>query len=770
MNSLGNLTARTLQRCILAASALGLAAASAWATDYPSTILADHPSAYYRFEELPGASTAVDSSPNGVNATYYENSEDTSPLLGVAGIDTNSILFNGGSSDYGYVDIPGSDLISPAAADGTNSGAFSAELWVEPTAYPSTWTVPLEVAAYPAGWNIYVSGPGAGNPAGQSYFYLDMRPSLFQGEGGFLIQFLQWYHLVVTFDGTNAMFYINGVPNGPYNASGFVPALGSDAHVGSGQGAGWGAFIGGVDEVAFYTNVLTAAQVLNHYTVGTNSFRVSTNKPAIVSNPDSTTNFSGLDASFTVSASGTAPLHYFWSENGTNVGTDANSLTLPIHYPADNNAQIQVIVSNFYGTATSSIATLTVSPALNIVASPQSITRNVGSYAAFHVTADGAVPIAYQWAVSANGGTSFQNIVGATNDTLWLSNVQASLSANVYSVAVSNPFTNSTESATLTVQPRTDTEPPLTGYASFIIADHPVAYWRLDESSGASTAVDAVGTFDGTYTANSGAITYGVKGGVPDSLGDTAVTLANGATIQVPWAPELNPDTAWSVESWLNPSSLGANGGDYRVVLSSEYNEYPNPYNGWYVYQQPNNTFAFVPQPANGFIVAAPDDPANNNLLVANKWYHLVITDDLTNFNVYINGELRSSFPVSGLQFIPDGDGINPDGSAGLGGADGGNFVIGQRTDGAFNTFEGSVDDTAVYNYALTPLQVATHYSGGVSLSLTRSGASITLNWSSGTLQQATAVNGPYSDVAGAAPGYTVPASNSQVFYRVHVP
>jgi hypothetical protein len=207
------------------------------------------------------------------------------------------------------------------------------------------------------------------------------------------------------------------------------------------------------------------------------------------------------------------------------------------------------------------------------------------------------------------------------------------------------------------------------------------------------------------------------------------------------------------------------------VVLSSEYNEYPFPYNGWYIYQQPNDTFAFVPQPGNGFLVAGPDDPAHGNLIVASNWYHLVVTDDTTNFYVYINGELRTSFAVSGDQYIADGVGINPDGSAGLGGADGGNFVIGQRTDGAWNTFEGTVDDTAVYNYALTPQQVALHYADAAALTIAKSGGNAALTWPTGILQQSTNLAGAFTDVVGATSPYTNSLSGpGAIFYRVRVP
>jgi len=304
---------------------------------------------------------------------------------------------------------------------------------------------------------------------------------------------------------------------------------------------------------------------------------------------------------------------------------------------------------------------------------------------------------------------------------------------------------------------------PLTGYGAIVAADQPVAYWRLDETTGASTAVDAVGTFDGTYTPNAGSVTYGVlPPGIPNDT-DPAVTIANGATIQIPFAPELNPTTPWSVETWVNPSSLGANGGDYRVVLSSEYNLYPNPYNGWYIYQQPNNSFAFVPEPGNVFITAGS--------LVAGNWYYLVITDDGINFNMYINGVLAvAPFPVASAGYIPNGAGVNQDGTAGI--TPGfGNTVLGQRTDGAFNTFEGTIDDTAIYQYALSPKQIMSHYTDTTYLSISpAAGNKVILSWPVGKLQSASVVNGPYSDVNGATSPYTTSVGTAPMFFRVKVP
>jgi hypothetical protein len=731
------------------------------AADYPTTILADNPSAYYRFEELPGATTAADSSVNDMTANIFPNNESVYPQLGEPGIDTNSFVFSGGtSSDFAFVDVPGSQNITPLENDGVTPAPFSCELWVKPTGQPASYSVPIEMAQYPNGWNIYVSGADANG--GTSYFYLDMPNGvLFQGFPDFPISFpSQWYHLVVTYNGSSVMFYINGVAHGPY-AVAYSPAIGSDAHIGSGQGVGWLPFIGDIDEVAFYTNVLSADQIQTHYQVGTNSIRPSFTAPSITSDPASTTNYSGLPVSFSVTPGGTLPLHYKWFENSTPIGADANPLTFTCQYPADNNANFQVVITNNYGSITSAVATLTVLTNVNIPGAPSSITRNVGSYAEFYVTAFGAAPITYQWSQSINGGSTFTPIAGATSAALWLSNVQQSQSGYQYEVTVNGPFSSTlVPAAILTVQPRA-VNVPLTGYGAVVAADKPVAYWRLDETSGASTATDAVGSFDGQYTPNAGSINYGVvPPGIPNDT-DPAATIANGATIQIPFAPELNPTTPWSVETWVQPSSLGANGNDYRVVLSSEYNLYPNPYNGWYIYQQPNNTFAFVPEPGNAFLTAGS--------LVAGNWYYLVVTDDGTNFNMYINGVLATApLPVAGANYIPNGAGVNPDGTAGI--TPGfGNTVLGQRTDAAFNTFEGTMDDTAIYKYALTPQQVQNHFLNTTEASITGSGSNVVISWPVGTLQSSTNVSGPYVNVVGATSPYTNSISVMQKFFRVQL-
>ncbi len=90
------------------------------------------------------------------------------------------------------------------------------------------------------------------------------------------------------------------------------------------------------------------------------------NTPAsITANPVNQTVTVGQTATFTVSASGTAPLGYQWQKNSTNIaGATSSSYTTPATVLADNGSTYRCVVSNAYGSpATSTSATLTVTSA-----------------------------------------------------------------------------------------------------------------------------------------------------------------------------------------------------------------------------------------------------------------------------------------------------------------------------------------------------------------------------------------------------------------------
>ena len=85
--------------------------------------------------------------------------------------------------------------------------------------------------------------------------------------------------------------------------------------------------------------------------------------PSITSQPASATVTAGQTATFSVVASGTAPLTYQWQKNGAAIsGATGTSYTTPATTSADNDAKFVVVVKNSTGSLPSSAATLTVTP------------------------------------------------------------------------------------------------------------------------------------------------------------------------------------------------------------------------------------------------------------------------------------------------------------------------------------------------------------------------------------------------------------------------
>jgi hypothetical protein len=96
--------------------------------------------------------------------------------------------------------------------------------------------------------------------------------------------------------------------------------------------------------------------------------------PEITSHPASVTVSAGQPASFSVSASGTAPLTYQWQRNGGDIpGATATTFTLPTTTLADDGAVFTRVVSNAVGSATSNGAVLHVTsnnPPVATITSP----------------------------------------------------------------------------------------------------------------------------------------------------------------------------------------------------------------------------------------------------------------------------------------------------------------------------------------------------------------------------------------------------------------
>lgn len=159
--------------------------------------------------------------------------------------------------------------------------------------------------------------------------------------------------------------------------------------------------------------------------------------PSIVTQPSNATVASGNTATFGVGVAGTGPFTYQWRRNGTAI-TGATAAVYSVATAADADAgDYTVVVTNSAGTATSSAAALTVTPAApaaaapTIATPPASLAVFPGTTATLAVAASGSGPLAYQWS---RNGTA---LPGATSAVLTLANVTGS-EAGSYTVAVSN--------------------------------------------------------------------------------------------------------------------------------------------------------------------------------------------------------------------------------------------------------------------------------------------------------------------------------------------
>ena len=234
--------------------------------------------------------------------------------------------------------------------------------------------------------------------------------------------------------------------------------------------------------------------------------------PSITNQPSSLMVAVGANANFSVGASGTAPLNYFWSFNtNTPVGGNSNSLALA-NVTTNDTGSYRVVVSNSVGAATSSVATLTVLIPPSITTQPTNFSVTAGGSATFNVIAVGSATLRYQWYFNTN-----TVVTNATNAALILNPVNAT-NAGTYSVVVTNSVGSVTSSvALLTVfgPPVITAQPPsqsvtVSNDATFTVTaagTAPLAYrWFFNTNtlvggnSNSYTRISALTNHAGTYS------------------------------------------------------------------------------------------------------------------------------------------------------------------------------------------------------------------------------------------------------------------------------
>lgn len=159
-------------------------------------------------------------------------------------------------------------------------------------------------------------------------------------------------------------------------------------------------------------------------------------QPVITTQPQNQTNAVGTTASFTVEATGTAPLAYQWQKHLTDWSalTGRTNATLVLsNVQTSDEADYRVAVTNADGATSSAPAHLYVllPPKITPTTNLQHQAVHVGSNAFFAATASGTAPLAYQWWLDG------RELPGQTNNTITFGAVQPTDEGD-YTVVITN--------------------------------------------------------------------------------------------------------------------------------------------------------------------------------------------------------------------------------------------------------------------------------------------------------------------------------------------
>jgi hypothetical protein len=388
-----------------------------------------------------------------------------------------------------------------------------------------------------------------------------------------------------------------------------------------------------------------------------------------------------------------------------------------------------------------------IAPTVDVQPQPASATRYVGGAVTFTASVSGFPTPTLQWK---HAGT---NIPGATSATLALSNLQLTDAGSYVLSATSTSGSTNSSAATLTVLPVTSL------YASAVLAQNPMGYWRFNDGGGTNANDYAGGNdaFDTNYMFNggSGPATLGAGPQAPTFPGYESTNTA-------PFLDGLSQGYASSVGLFNNRSNF--------TLM------------GWFKIdpaQYPFNSDPFT----------HPDGRAS---LFGQEWAAELSFYQGTNLYFYSAGITSTIFVTNGFapgvwHFVAavsdtaaNATTVYLDGAvAGIGSVCPGTvqpylFSIGKNVayypsggyDNAF--FPGSIDEVAAFDHALSASAIQAIYQAGVSfsISVTNQGGGLQISWPVGHLESATSVTGAWTPVPGAVSPYSVTPTAPQMFYR----
>jgi hypothetical protein len=286
---------------------------------------------YYTFDSEDATDSRASNNGTIVGTVNFE------PGIG-EGSNKALVLKGVGHVDLGFVD-----------AFNYGSTAGTVEAWIRPDWKTSPGYNPAiftDRDGGPVNWSVHMNGDksAAGLWNGSSYETL-----------AFPAASTNWHHLAVVFDSdpesgaSQFRLYWDGSPTG-YTSQALGPSPESPTELGSASASGLERWIGALDEVAFYSEALSAIAIKAHYT----AFLVG-DPPTILTQPQGGTFLRDVQLTLSVEAKG-ADLGYQWFQNNVLL-PNATNADLPLAQLAAMHAgAYHVVVANAAGGATSTVA------------------------------------------------------------------------------------------------------------------------------------------------------------------------------------------------------------------------------------------------------------------------------------------------------------------------------------------------------------------------------------------------------------------------------
>ena len=390
--------------------ALGLAL-----NGYSQSFLTNGLVAYYPFN-----GNANDASGNGTDGTVYG-----------ATLTTNRF----GNSNAAYY-FGGAAYITAPLGNNAFGGDFTVSVWYNPYDLANGWLTLLDAEDNDGNYAFTMSI--AGQASGANIGWLGAGSTYAPASGcwnvnsGGAVPVSAYSHAVITKAGTTVTMYLNGHATSTGSVTHASPTSGQFITIGRSDVGFWSSawtFHGVLDDVRIFNRALSPTEVSQLYAI--ESVPAAVMAPAISVQPQPVTINAYSNASFSITATGTAPLGYQWSFNGTNLAqATASALTITNATESDLGLYA-VVVTNAFGSITSSNALLSMYPYLETPFA--GAVTYWGKDATLSVRAWGTEPLTYQWY---DNGVA---VAGATNATLKLTGIQFT-NAGVYFVAVSNPL------------------------------------------------------------------------------------------------------------------------------------------------------------------------------------------------------------------------------------------------------------------------------------------------------------------------------------------